>query len=141
MIVRYDKIHAIRLLKFTFLDLSAIIFFVLFLGLAILSIRRKDLDGHIRYMAGTVLFALEPALERVFVFFVPGVPGFAEALYYALATMEVILGALIYMEWRRSRVRPPFVIALGFFILMQVSMTPVASSPKFVAFAHWFASV
>ena len=39
-------------------------------------------------MAGTVLFALEPALERVFVFYVPGVSGFASALYFALISMQ-----------------------------------------------------
>src|ERR1051326_4440094 len=71
-------------------------------------------DAHTRYMAGTVLFALEPALERVFVFYVPGVSGFASALYFALISMEVILVILLFFEWRRNKVRAPFVIALGF---------------------------
>jgi hypothetical protein len=141
MIERYDSIHAIRLLKFTFLDISAMALFVIFLGLAIRSIQRKNIDDHARYMAGTVLFALEPALERVFVFFVPGVSGFAEAVYYALIAMEVILGALLLSEWRNGKIRPPFVVALAFFILIHVSMTPIASSPYFLAFAHWFAAI
>jgi uncharacterized membrane protein YozB (DUF420 family) len=65
MVVRYQQTGAIRLLKFTFLDISAMTLFVVFLCLAVWRIRRNDMDGHARYMAGTVLFALEPALERI----------------------------------------------------------------------------
>ena len=92
-------------------------------------------------MAGTVLFALEPALERIFVFYVPGVSGFASALYFALISMEVILVVLIWFEWRRHRVRLPFVMALGFFVAMHACLTPVANSPAFANFARWFARV
>ena len=141
MIVRYQQTHAIRLLKFTFLDISAMILFVLFLCLAVWRIRRNDIDGHTRYMAGTVLFALEPALERVFVFYIPGVSGFASALYFALITMEVILAVLLFFEWRRSRFRLPFAMALGFFVAMHVLMTPVATSAGFAKFADWFARI
>jgi len=52
--------------------------------------------GHARYMAGTVLFALEPALERIFVFCIPSVSGFASALHFALIAMEIILVALLF---------------------------------------------
>jgi hypothetical protein len=141
MVFRYEQTHAIRLLKFTFLDLCAMTLFVTFLVLAIFRIRRGDRDGHARYMAGTVLFALEPALERVFVFYVPGVSGFASALYFALLTMEVILAVLLFFEWRRHRVRLPFAMALGFFVAMHVFLTPIANSPRFAEFAEWFARV
>ena len=141
MILRYEQTHAIRLLKFTFLDLCAMSLFVTFLVLAILRIRRGDRDGHTRYMAGTVLFALEPALERVFVFYVPGVAGFASALYFALITMEVILAVLLLLEWKRHRIRLPFVMALGFFVAMHISLTPIANSPGFARFAEWFARI
>jgi hypothetical protein len=115
--------------------------FVTFLVLAVLRIRKNDPDGHARYMAGTVLFALEPALERVFVFYVPGVSGFASALYFALITMEVILAVLLLFEWRRRKVRLPFALALGFFIAMHVLLTPVANSAAFAGFAEWFARI
>jgi hypothetical protein len=141
MIVRYYTIHAIRLLKFAFLDIAALALFVVFLNLAVMCARRKDLDGHVRYMAGTVLLAFEPILERVFVFFVPGVPGFAEAAYCSLMTLEAILAVLLYFEWRRGRIRLPFALALAFFVAMHILMTPVATSPTFAAFASWFASV
>jgi hypothetical protein len=141
MIVGYQQTHAIRLLKFTFLDISAMMLFATFLCLAVWRIRRNDMDGHARYMAGTVLFALEPALERVFVFYIPGVSGFASALYFALITMEVILVTLLFFEWRRKRVRLPFAMALGFFIAMHILMTPVATSAAFSEFANWFAKI
>ncbi len=141
MILRYQQTQAIRLLKFAFLDISAMTLFVAFLILALVSIRRNDVDGHSRYMAGTVLFALEPALERVFVFHVPGVSGFASALYFALITMEGIVAVLLFFEWRRGRVRLPFALALGFFIAMHILMTPVATSTAFSNFANWFAKI
>ena len=141
MILRYERTHAIRLLKFTFLDLCAMTLFVTFLVLAIVRIRHRDRDGHARYMAGTVLFALEPALERIFVFYVPGVSGFASALYYALITMEIILAVLLFFEWRRHRIRLPFAMALGFFLAMHIFLTPIANSPRFAQFAEWFARI
>lgn len=141
MVLRYEQTHAIRLLKFTFLDICAMSLFVTFLVLGVLRIRHGDRDGHMRYMAGTVLFALEPALERVFVFYVPGVSGFASALYFALVTMEAILAMLLFFEWRRHTVRVPFAIALLFFAAMHVFLTPVANSPQFAEFAKWFARI
>ncbi len=141
MVFRYEQTHAIRLLKFAFLDICAMTLFVTFLVLAVLRIRKNDPDGHARYMAGTVLFALEPALERIFVFYVPGVSGFASALYLALITMEVILAILLLFEWRRRKVRLPFALALGFFVAMHVLLTPVANSAAFAGFAEWFARI
>jgi uncharacterized membrane protein len=141
MVVRYQQTHAIRLLKFTLLDIGALTLFVVFLGLAARCIRRQDIDGHIRYMAGTVLLGLEPILERVFVYFVPGVPGFAEAAYYSLMTLEVLLVIMLYLEWRRGRIRLPLILALGFFVTMHVVMTPVATTETFAAFANWFAAI
>lgn len=141
MVLRYQQTHAIRLLKFTFLDLCAMTLFTAFLVLAVLRIRHNDRDGHAGYMAGTVLFALEPALERVFVFYVPGISGFASALYFALGTMEAILSALLFIEWHRRKVRLPFAMALGFFVAMHVFLTPVANSAAFSRFANWFAGI
>jgi hypothetical protein len=141
MVLGFEQTHAIRLLKFTFLDICAMALFVTFLALAVLRIRRNDTDGHARYMAGTVLFALEPALERVFVFYVPGVSGFASALYFALITMEVILAVLLFLDWRRHEFKLPFIMALGFFVAMHVFLTPVANSPRFAEFAKWFARI
>src|SRR5260370_5497323 len=71
MIVSYQQSHAIRLLKFTFLDISAMTFFAAFLGLALWRIRRQDMDGHARYMAGKRPFCFRATPERGVVFFLP----------------------------------------------------------------------
>jgi hypothetical protein len=139
MVLRDKEFEVILLLEFAFLDLCALTLFVTFLVLAVLKIPRNDSDAHARYMAGTVLFAMEPAVERIFVFYVPGVSGFASALYFALITMELIVLVLLYFEWQRHRVRLPFCLALGFFVAMHVFMTPVANSVAFTSFARWFA--
>jgi uncharacterized membrane protein YozB (DUF420 family) len=140
MIFEYEQMHAIRLLKFAFLDVCALALFIVFLVLAVLRIRQNDSDGHARYMAGTVLFALEPALERLFVFYI-GVSDFELALYLSLIVMEAILVVLLFFEWQRRRVRLPFVMALGFFVAMHALLTPVANSAAFAGFARWFARI
>lgn len=141
MVLRFQATHAPRLLKFTLLDLGALSLFVVFLALAVVRIRRKDLDGHVRYLGATVLLAFEPVLERVFVYFVPGISGFEEAAYDSLITLEIILAALLYFEWRRGRMRAPFAATLGFFVAMHVLMTPVTGTAAFAAFANWFAAL
>lgn len=141
MVREYEETHDLLLLKFAFLDIAAMALFVAFLVLALRSIRRGDVDAHSRYMAGTVLFALEPAMERIFVFYVPGVADFSTGLYLALGSMEFILAALIYFEWRRGRVRLPFCLALGFFVAIHLLLTPIATSPAFSRFALWYATI
>lgn len=143
MIIRYHQIHQIRLLKFAFMDMAVLTLFILFLFIAIWRIRRNDMDGHARYMAATALLALEPALERVFVYHISGgsAAGFANALTFALICMEVILAVLIFVEWRRKRIRLPFPLVLAFFVAMHFVLTPIANSAWFARFADWFAKI
>jgi len=55
--------------------------------------------------------------------------------------MEVILVTLLFVEWRRRKVRLPFAMALGFFVAMHILMSPVATSAVFSKFANWFAKI
>ena len=128
------------ILKLAFLDIAVMILFVVFVALAIWSIRNNDMESHARYLAASVLFALEPALERVFASYVPGVANFEQALYLSLISMEVIVAILLFVEWRLGRVRPPFVITLLFFTAIHILATPVAKSVAFKEFANWFAN-
>lgn len=141
MVISYQANHAVRLMKFAFIDLSALLLFIYFLCMSIRAVRRGDVDGHVRYMAATVVIVLEPILERVFVFFVPGVPGFAEAAVYSLITLEVLTAGLVLLEWRGGGIRPPFAITLGFFCAMHALMTPVGTSATFTSFANWLAAI
>ena len=52
MLFRYEQTHALRLLKFAFLDICAMTLFVTFLVLAVASIGRNDTDAHTRYNGG-----------------------------------------------------------------------------------------
>lgn len=140
MVIPYPVDHLAVRLKFVFLDLVALALFVGFLVTAVIEVRRGNVRAHARYMASTVLFALEPALERVFIFYVPGVDGFEPALYLALTSMEIIVAILLFVDWRRTgRLARPFVITLAFFIAIHVLATPVASIPAFERFSVWYA--
>ncbi len=116
------------------------ILFVIFVALAIWSIRNNDFESHARYLAASVLFALEPALERVFASYVPGVADFEQALYLSLISMEIIAALLVFVDWHLGRIRPPFVITLVFFTAIHIFATPVAKSIAFKEFAIWFAN-
>ena len=142
MIRKYDAKPDAILMKFAFLDLAGMALFVTFLVLAIRSIRRRRVDAHVRFMACTILIGMEPAIERVFVFYVPGMLSFNDELYPALITMEVILLALLIADWRRSRpISRAYVSALALFAGVHVFATPVADSIAFQQFAMWFASI
>jgi hypothetical protein len=56
---RAGSVAALRL-RFAFLDISAMVFFVVLLILAVRAIRRKDVKAYAQYMSCTVLIALEP---------------------------------------------------------------------------------
>jgi len=142
MIRKYEKAPEPLLMKFAFLDLVGIALFVTFLVLAITSVRKRRVAAHLRFLACTILIGMEPAIERVFVFYVPGMLGFKDELYPALITMEVILIALLVADWRRSQpISPAYVTALVFFAGVHLFATPVADSIAFQRFAIWFASI
>jgi hypothetical protein len=132
--------QALRL-RFAFLDISAMAFFVLVLLLALRAIYRKDVRAHAQYMACTVLIALEPAVERFLLFWVPGIGDFGAALNVSLFTMEAIVAGLLYVEWRSGRLRPGYVMTFVFFVAVHLLLEPVSGSKSFQSFAHWFAAL
>lgn len=132
--------QALRL-QFAVLDISALVLFVLFLMLALKAIYQKDVKAHAQYMSCTVLLALEPALERLLLFWLPGIGGFDVALNLTLFIMEAIVAVLLYAEWRSGRVRPPYVATFAFFVAVHLLLEPVSASTTFLRFAHWFATL
>lgn len=126
--------------KFVYLDLTGLFLFAVFLGLAIRAARRRDYPLHLRLIACTALIPLEAAVERLLINTAPFlVPDFDVGLYAALIFMEVVLVALIVGEWRWRRLRWPFPFLLTYYLLMHVTVTPVAESPAFQSFAWAFA--
>ncbi len=126
--------------KFVLLDLTGILLFVTFLGMAIRCARRHDIGLHLRLMACTAIIPLEAANERTAILLFPGlVPDFDAALYASLLSMELVCTALIIAEWRLDRVRWPFPFMLGYYLVMHIIATPVALMPQFQAFCLWYA--
>ena len=136
-----DEFRLYRI-KFVFLDLTVLLLFSTFLALAIWSARKHDIGSHKRFMAGTALLALEPALERLLKTLFPTmIATFDDALYAALVSMELIIAGLIVVEWRSGRVRAIFPFLLAYFVAIHILATPVASNSSFQRFAMWFAKL
>ena len=101
--------------KFALLDTLTMIFFVTVIVLAIRNIRRGNVERHSQYMACSVLVVLEPAIERVLFYLVPGVGDFETALMLAMISVEAIVAVVIFVSWRKSgRLPRPYLALLAF---------------------------
>ena len=140
----YSNITTFRLasVKFVWLDLTGIVLFCGYVGVAIAAARRRDIRLHVTALAASAFIPLEAALERVFVNLLPSiVTDFDAALYASLMFLEVTCAALIVFEWRSGRVRWPMPALLGYYLVMHVTLTPLATSTGFQRFSNWFAMV
>jgi uncharacterized membrane protein len=141
MIRGYEENPDPLLMKFAFLDLAGSALFVVLLALAVRSIRRRDVEAHVRFMTCTILVGMEPAIERVFVFYLPRIPGFNDEFYPSLIVMEAIVLTLLIVDWRRARpLSGAYVTTLAFFTSVHLLATPLADSVTFQRVAIWFAS-
>lgn len=128
--------------KFVWLDLTGIALFSVYVAIAVAAARRRDLRLHVTALVASAFIPLEAALERVFVYGLPSfVPDFDAGLYASLVTLEVACTAIVLAEWRSGRVRWPIPVLLGYYLLMHVTLTPLATSPGFQQFSRWFALV
>jgi uncharacterized membrane protein len=126
--------------KFVWLDLTGIALFCVYVAFAVSAARRRDVRLHVSTLVASAFIPLEAALERVFVYGLPSlVPDFDAALYASLISLEVACGALVLLEWRSGRVRWPIPTLLGYYLLMHVTLTPLATSEGFQQFSNWFA--
>ncbi len=137
----YGNITTFRLasVKFVWLDLTGIVLFCVFAAFAISAARQRDIRLHVTTLAASAFIPLEAALERVFVNLWPSLaPDFDAALYASLIVLEVTCAAIVWLEWRSGRVRWPMPLLLGYYLLMHVTLTPVAASQGFQRFSNWF---
>jgi uncharacterized membrane protein len=140
----FDNIANFRLasVKFVWLDLTGIALFCVFVACAISAARRRDVRLHVTTLVASAFIPLEAALERLFVNLFPSlVPDFDAALYASLISLEVACATIVLMEWRSGRVRWPIPILLGYYLLMHVTMTPLATNEGFQNFSDWFGTV
>ena len=137
----YTNITSFRLasVKFVWLDLTGIVLFGVYVGVAIAAARRRDLRLHVTALTCSAFIPLEAALERVFVNLFPAlVPDFDAALYASLIFLEVACAALVAVEWRSGRVRWPMPVLLAYYLVMHVTLTPLATSAGFQRFSNLF---
>ena len=134
-----EQVELVRF-KFARLDIGVLVLFVVFVVLAIISVRRRDVPMHLRWMGCTAILALEPALERLFLLVIPVAGNFDDAPCLALLCVEGLLLVLIAREWHTGRVRVPYPVLLAFFVVVHVLATPVASNPRFQSLAMRLAS-
>jgi uncharacterized membrane protein YozB (DUF420 family) len=142
MIRAYEKKPDPLLMKFAVLDVAGSALFVAFLVLAVRSIRRRDVEAHLRFMTCTILVGMEPAIERVFVFYIPRTPGFNDEFYPSLIVMEAIVLTLLIVDWRRARpLSLAYATTLAFFTSVHLLAAPLAESITCQRVAIWFASI
>lgn len=128
--------------KFVWLDLTGIALFCVYVAVALGAARRRDIRLHVTSLIASAFIPLEAALERVFVYGLPSlVPDFDAALYASLISLELACAALVVMEWRSGRVRWPIPTLLGYYLVMHVTLTPLATSSWFQRFSNWIAMV
>lgn len=140
----YGNLTSFRLasVKFVWLDLSGIVLFSVYVAFAISAARRRDIRLHVTTLVASAFIPLEAALERLFVNLLPSlVPDFDAALYASLISLEVACAAIVLAEWRSGRVRWPIPALLGYYLLMHVTLTPLATSKGFQSFSDWLGMV
>lgn len=128
--------------KFVWLDLTGMALFCVFVTAATLAARRRDIRMHVTALAASAFIPLEAALERLFVNHLPSLtPDFDAAAYASLVCLEVACAAILAWEWRSGRVRWPMPVLLGYYLVMHVTMTPVANNEGFQQFSNWVGTV
>lgn len=128
--------------KFVWLDLTGIALFCAYVAVAISASRRRDIRLHVTALVASAFIPLEAALERLFVNHLPWLtPDFDAALYAALVCLEIACAAVIFWEWRSGRIRWPMPALLGYYLVMHVTITPIARSDAFQGFSNWFGMI
>ncbi len=121
-----------------FLGVSGAAMLLLVWGLGIR--HRRDTALHARYMAGTALTLLDPALARVMIHWTPAVPPPAYQ-FISYGVIYAILGLLILRDRDAPRGRRVFPILLGLFVALHVSIMLVPGTAAWQRFAAWYAAL
>ena len=140
MVLRNPEAVSVTSVKFVWLDLTGLALFTFFLVAAIRAARAKDFHLHVRLLACTSIIPLEAALERLLLMLFPRmIADFDASLNCTLILLETVCAALVVLDWRRANRSWPFAVLLGYYLLMHLTLEPVASDPAFQSFSVWFA--
>jgi len=102
-------------MKFFYLDLTGLVLFCVFLGLAIKAARRRDIALHLRLIACTAIIPLEAAI--------------------------VVLAVLVAGEWWYGRSRWPLGALLAYYLIMMFTTDVIARAEWFQSAAFRFANI
>jgi hypothetical protein len=129
-------------LKFFYNDVTGLIIFCAFLGLAIFAASRRDIALHLRLIYCTAIIQMTPVLLRFFVRHTPQIaPDWTTALLASQIALVSLCAILILAELRYSRIRWPFVCMLLYYFIMLLTTELVASHQWLKSIAFGFAGV
>jgi hypothetical protein len=129
-------------IKFFYLDLTGLLLFCIFLGLAIQAARRRDIPLHLRLITCTAIIPLEAVLERTYLYGMPAlVPDFEVALLASNVTLIVLTAALVAGEWWYGRLRWPFAVLFAYYVVMILTTEVVAGAEWFISAAISYANM
>lgn len=120
-----------------YLGLSGTVMLLAVWGLGIR--HRRDPVLHARYMAGTALTLIDPVLARILIFWTPSVPP-PLYVWISYGVIYAVLGLLIARD-RVPRGRRAFVILLGMFVALHVSILTVPGTAAWQRFSLWYAAL
>lgn len=121
-----------------YLDLWGFVQFPLFVYLAVHY--RKDTALHARWIAGTVLLLLPPALIRALLM-VPFLHPFPVKLLTGFGIIDLIVVLLMLDDRRYGKIRAPYPIMLAMFLVMQGTMLLAPGWAWWRGLADWWGHI
>lgn len=130
--------------RFSIVQFSTLVPFVIFFVLAIVNIRRPDL--HKRLMVLAMIPLMSAAMARIFMLFLAppgamGPPPVIAALPPALAVDLLVVVAIVH-DWRtRGRPHPVYLFGGAFLLLQQILSVPIGASDAWMNIARCIQSL
>lgn len=118
-----------------FIDFQLVAQLWTFVGLGLLN--RRTPAAHKRFMLATALPGLVPALARLYTRMDVLTLG---PIYTPLLTTNLILLALIVVDWRHGEKRAAYPLLLAWNIAIEVLIIPLSATEAWLAFCRWFAA-
>jgi len=111
---------------------------ILLLSWSLAIVHRRDSALHARYMVGSALVLIDPALARLLIATVPGLGPLVPWVSYGV--LFLILGVLLWRDRGRHGQRA-FVVLTAVFALNFVLLNVVPRTASWAEFARWWGGV
>jgi uncharacterized membrane protein YozB (DUF420 family) len=125
--------------RLAFLDLTTMIYFLVAYVLALHY--RRNVQLHARFMASTAVLVLPPAISRLLGNLVPAVQSFEQALHGAYFICEIIVCLLLLSDFRRGRIRAPYIVLMVLLVAQQIGFLLLPSLDAWRAITRWIAAL